>query len=63
MENGTEIRASVVDVDDLSFKACPTLREMGGGKFESLAFKVWVPGFRFGTVGNASMRSLQRILR
>jgi len=31
---------------------------MGGGKFESLAFKVWVPGFRFSAVGNAYMRSL-----
>jgi len=45
-ENGTGTRASTVDVDHPSIKACPTLREMGGGKFESLAFKVGVPGFR-----------------
>jgi hypothetical protein len=31
---------------------------MGGGEFESLAFKGGVPGFRLSTVGNAYMRSL-----
>jgi hypothetical protein len=67
LENGTEIRASVVDLDDPSFKALPTLREMGGGKFESLAFKVGVPGFRLSRMlKNAYLRrcshpsSLQR---